>query len=76
MTRHQTAYQREIEAFRNSKADTDALPAWGHLERAHVLSQPDLRLHLHVHWLMLAFAVSRREWNEERGQRCAWYLRL
>jgi len=38
------------------------------LERAHILSQQVLRLHLHAHVVMLTFALSRREWREVRGQ--------
>lgn len=68
MMQLRTAYRSEIQAFRSFRADPDAALAWYHLERAHVLSQPVLRFHLHVHWLMLVFAMSRRERREVRGQ--------
>ncbi|WP_333605953.1 DUF3703 domain-containing protein [Novosphingobium sp.] len=68
MTQLETAYRAEIEAFRQARADQDAADAWHYLERAHILSQQVLRLHLHAHAVMLTFAISRREWREARGQ--------
>ena len=63
-----TAYWAEIGAFRQARAGQDAADAWHYLERAHILSQQILRLHLHAHAVMLIFAISRREWREARGQ--------
>jgi Protein of unknown function (DUF3703) len=68
MKQLETAYWTEIEAFRQAKAAQDAADAWHHLERAHILSQQVLRLHLHAHAIMLSFALPRREWREARGQ--------
>lgn len=68
MTVLETAYRAEVRAFRKARAANDALAAWHSLERAHILSQSVLPLHLHAHGLMLAFAVSRREWREISGQ--------
>ncbi|MBA4046869.1 MAG: hypothetical protein C0471_21035 [Erythrobacter sp.] len=68
MNQLETAYRAEIEAFRQARAGQDAADAWHYLERAHILSQQVLWLHLHVHAVMLAFALSGREWQEARGQ--------
>lgn len=68
MTSLQAAYSAEVQAFRKARADKDFARAWWFLERAHILSQSVLRLHFHVHVLMLAFATARREWPEAWGQ--------
>ena len=68
MKQLETAYWAEIEAFRQVRAGQDAADGWHYLERAHILSQQVLRLHLHAHAAMLTFAISRREWREARGQ--------
>jgi hypothetical protein len=68
MKQLETAYWAEIAAFRQARAGQDAADAWHYLERAHILSQQILRLHLHVHAVLLTFALSRREWREVRGQ--------
>lgn len=68
MKQLETAYWAEIDGFRQARAGRDAVDAWHYLERAHILSQQVLRLHLHAHAVMLAFALSRREWREVRGQ--------
>lgn len=68
MKQLETSYWAEIEAFRQARAGQDAADAWHYLERAHILSQQVLRLHLHAHAVMLTFAISRREWSEARGQ--------
>lgn len=68
MKQLEIAYWVEIEAFRKARAEQDAADAWHNLERAHILSQQVLRLHLHAHAVMLTFAISRREWREVSGQ--------
>jgi hypothetical protein len=68
MKQLETAYWTQIEAFRQERAGQNAADAWHYLERAHILSQQVLRLHLHAHAVMLIFAISRREWHEARGQ--------
>lgn len=68
MTALEAAYRTEIQAFRKARAGQDFACAWRFLERAHILSQSVLRLHLHAHLLMLAFAIARREWREAMGQ--------
>lgn len=42
--------------------------AWWALERAHILSQPKLPLHLRVHWAMLSNAVRLHDAREVAGQ--------
>lgn len=51
-------YRREMEAAR--KTD-DALVRWRHLERAHIVSQPDPWLHTCNHAAMLVLAVRQRD---------------
>jgi hypothetical protein len=68
MKQLETAYWAQVDGFRLTRAEQDAADAWHYLERAHILSQQVLRLHLHVHAVMLTFAISRREWREARGQ--------
>ncbi len=58
-------YRREMEAAR--KAD-DALVRWRHLERAHIVSQPDPWLHTCNHAAMLVLAVRQRDRRETLGQ--------
>lgn len=68
MNRLEAAYRAEVGAFRQARAGKDIASAWRFLERAHILSQSVLRLHLHAHVMMLAFAISRWEWREALGQ--------
>lgn len=49
-----------------SAGDTGS--AWWALERAHILSQPDLQLHLRVHWAMLRYALRTADLREAVGQ--------
>lgn len=58
-------YRREMDAAR--KAD-DALVRWRHLERAHIVSQPDPWLHTCNHTAMLVLAVRQRDRREALGQ--------
>ncbi|WP_083550599.1 DUF3703 domain-containing protein [Sphingorhabdus lutea] len=58
---------RENGSNNGSKNDNIAL-AWLHLERAHILGQAYFFEHLHVHWLMLCFAVSLWDFREIGGQ--------
>ncbi|MGE3689768.1 MAG: DUF3703 domain-containing protein [Novosphingobium sp.] len=62
-----TAYRGGIAAFRSASAEGSMDQAWHFLERAHILSQPVLRLHLHCHAMMLFHALSVRDWSETRG---------
>ena len=42
--------------------------AWHHLERAHILAQPQPWLHLQSHSKMLRLALRLRDWREVVGQ--------
>lgn len=68
MTPLESAYRGEIAAFAAAERGGDAALAWTSLERAHILSQRRLMLHLDVHAVMLGFALRRREWGEVGGQ--------
>jgi uncharacterized protein DUF3703 len=58
-------YHSEMAAARS--ADTAAL-RWHHLERAHIVSQPDPLLHTGNHVAMLVLAVQQRDRREAFGQ--------
>lgn len=51
-----------------SAAIGDTGAAWWALERAHILSQPDLPTHLRVRWTMLGYTVRQRDLCEVAGQ--------
>ena len=59
---------REIVAHRRARVTGLVGEAWAALERAHILSQPALWLHLRVHALMLGFAVRLGDGGEVLGQ--------
>ncbi|MEV4128335.1 DUF3703 domain-containing protein [Nocardia sp. NPDC049707] len=58
-------YQEEMRAARSA---ADPAQRWTHLERAHILSQPDPWLHTGNHIAMLALAVRQRDRREALGQ--------
>ena len=58
----------EMILFRVARASGEQAAAWRHLERAHIVSQPHLGLHLASHVSMLGFAVEQRDWRETVGQ--------
>jgi len=58
----------ELERYTASAAMGDTGAAWWALERAHILSQPALALHLRVHCVMLAYAVRTLDPVEAIGQ--------
>ena len=58
----------ELERHDASAAIGDTGGAWWALERAHILSQPDLPLHLRVHWIMLRYAARMGDLREVAGQ--------
>ena len=66
--RIRAAVEAELEAARRAEQLGDAAAAFGCLERAHVLGQPSTRLHARVHWLMLRWAMRRRDVGEVAGQ--------
>ncbi|MDM7487219.1 DUF3703 domain-containing protein [Rhodococcus sp. CSLK01-03] len=58
-------YRQEMTASRTAR---DAQQRWRHLERAHILSQPDPWLHTCNHAAMLALALRCRDRREALGQ--------
>ena len=62
------AWSTEMAAARAAHREPDTSSEWGHLERAHIVSQPLGDLHVRTHAAMLAAAVRRREWHEVLGQ--------
>lgn len=63
-----TLIGREMSAYRAARMASDAEKAWCALERAHIVSQPYLRLHMGSHWEMLNFAIDQRDASEVFGQ--------
>lgn len=63
-----SAYAVERGHYRDARDDGQWRAAWRHLERAHILAQPDFWLHLLSHIDMLTFALSRRDGREVVGQ--------
>lgn len=58
-------YRDEMAA---AKRATDAATRWQHLERAHIVSQPDPWRHTCNHAAMLALALRQRDRREAFGQ--------
>ena len=63
-----TAYFLELREYRTARAIGEVAAAWRHLERAHILAQPRLWLHMGSQTTMFAFAFSRRDIREMSGQ--------
>lgn len=59
---------REMTAFQAARSSGDSVMAWRSLERAHIISQPYLTLHIANHWDMLKFAVAEHDTKEIIGQ--------
>lgn len=58
----------ELIAYRLARGESDAAAAWRALERAHIISQPFLTLHISSHWAMLGFAIQELDIKEIIGQ--------
>jgi hypothetical protein len=58
----------ELLAARCREEHGDAVAAFGHLERAHVLGQASTVQHVRVHWRMLRWAFRQGAWRECVGQ--------
>ncbi|MDH6196007.1 hypothetical protein M2272_002647 [Mycobacterium frederiksbergense] len=58
-------YRSEMQAARDAG---DAKARWRHLERAHIVSQPDPWLHTCNHGAMLVLALRQRDRREALGQ--------
>jgi hypothetical protein len=64
----QASVDLERARHREARQAGDDASAWRALERAHVLSQAVLSLHIAVHADMFRYAIARREWHEAAGQ--------
>lgn len=62
------AFEACIEVAKEHIAEREHAAAWLALERAHVLGQPDVWLHLRSHWWMLVCGVAERDAREVFGQ--------
>lgn len=60
-------YHQEMTAAKTATTDT---ARWTHLERAHLLSQPDPCLHTGNHLAMFSLAVRRRDRREHSAKSC------
>ena len=58
----------EMARFGAARRFGDRLAAWNALERAHIVAQPYLALHLASHWAMLTYALCERDFKEAGGQ--------
>jgi Protein of unknown function (DUF3703) len=58
----------EMTAYRLARDEGDSVVAWRALERAHIISQPFLTLHIATHMVMLKFAIDERDIREIIGQ--------
>jgi len=67
-TTREQAYAAALDAARAHYAAGRLDTAFGQLERAHVLGQPELRRHWRVHAWMLRVALRRRDAREIAGQ--------
>ena len=61
-------YEEELSRARAALESGNVEACFGHLERAHVLSQRMTGRHTHVHWLMLLAGCRRGDWREVIGQ--------
>jgi hypothetical protein len=68
MNARRDAFEAEAFAYRRARSVGDTAAAWRHLERAHIVGQPLLGLHIRSHVLMLGYAVAERDLPESAGQ--------
>jgi hypothetical protein len=61
-------YRAELRAASAARTRGDTEAAFGHLARAHILSQRYTWKHVHVHVLMLKLGASIGDWREVFGQ--------
>ncbi|WP_051062713.1 DUF3703 domain-containing protein [Ilumatobacter nonamiensis] len=66
--RRRAAYRTERDRARRAFAEDDGSAGWRHLERAHVLAQPDAIPHIGSHIAMLRRALIERDPGEAAGQ--------
>ena len=63
-----SAYQAEMDQAESRRRAGDLDAAFGHLERAHILGQQYVALHVGTHLAMLRIGVERRDVREIIGQ--------
>jgi hypothetical protein len=61
-------WTEEREAARTARGTGDVAGEWGHLERAHILSQPLVVPHTRTHLAMVGYGVRRHDRREVAGQ--------
>ena len=61
-------YEDEISKAREALESGNVEGCFGHLERAHVLSQRMTGWHTHVHWLMLLAGWRQRDWRTNKAR--------
>jgi hypothetical protein len=64
----EAAWRIERTSARDARRAGDVEAEWRHLERAHILSQPRVRLHVATHLAMLGAALRQRNRMEIAGQ--------
>jgi Protein of unknown function (DUF3703) len=64
----EAAYANEVAIYRQARAVSDQTRAWHHLERAHILGQLRMGLHINSHLHMLGYAIHLRQGREVMGQ--------
>lgn len=63
-----THFDKEVELFKEYFTRNHLQQAWRHLERAHILGQSYPVEHTAIHWKMLKFGISIKNWHEVLGQ--------
>jgi hypothetical protein len=64
----QALMAEEMTNFGAARRAGDGPAAWRALERAHIIAQPYLALHLASHWAMLTYALCETDFKEVWGQ--------
>jgi hypothetical protein len=62
------AWAEERDAARTARRRGDLAGEWGHLERAHILSQPMVVPHIRTHLAMVSCGFRRHDGREVSGQ--------
>lgn len=62
------AYAHELANYRRARACNEPARAWQYLERAHILGQLRMGLHINAHLHMLGYAIHARQPGEVLGQ--------
>lgn len=60
-------YMKELDQYRTFVKARDYQSAWRYLERAHILGQAYPLAHSQVHWLMLRFGFTIKDYKEILG---------